>query len=115
MDDGQLRAMFSTIDAMDWEALAAFFHEDIVYERPGFPELCGIPQIMRFYREERKILQSAHWVQHTVIQDKLGAAWGRVACVLQDGTQTELGFADVYQFDDELVTLRRTHFFVPAV
>ncbi|MDQ3761703.1 MAG: nuclear transport factor 2 family protein [Actinomycetota bacterium] len=115
MDDVRLRAMFATIDAVDWDALPQFFHAEIVYERPGFPPLCGLDRVLRFYHNERKIVRSTHHVEGTVVQDDLGAVWGRVGCVLTNGTETELGFADIYHFDRNLVRLRRTHFFVPGV
>ncbi|WP_329256096.1 nuclear transport factor 2 family protein [Actinoallomurus sp. NBC_01490] len=115
MDDARLRAMFATIDAMDWDALPEFFHPQIVYERPGFPSLDGLDRVLRFYHDERKILSSVHDVEHTVVQDGRAAAWGRVSCVLPGGTRTEVGFADIYEFDGGLIRLRRTHFFVPSV
>lgn len=115
MDGDRLRKLFSTIDAMDWDTLTGFFHPDCVYARPGFPDLRGLDRIMHFYHAERAIRRSAHTVAHAIVVGPLGAAWGRVACELTDGSQTELGFADVYQFDGELIIERRTHFFVPAV
>lgn len=115
MDDAWLRTMFTTIDAMDWDALPGFFHPTMVYERPGFPPLIGLDRVLRFYHDERKIVSSAHDVERTVVADGRGAAWGRVSCVLPDGARTELGFADIYEFDDGLIRLRRTHFFVPGV
>lgn len=115
MDDVRLRAMFATIDAMDWDALPEFFHAEIVYERPGFPLLRGLDRVLRFYHDERKIVWSVHHVEGTVVQNSRGTAWGRVDSMLTDGTGSELGFADVYHFDRDLIRLRRTHFFVPGV
>lgn len=115
MDGVRLRAMFATIDAMDWEALREFFHPEIVYERPGFPPLRDLDRVLSFYYDERKIARSVHHVECTVVRDDRGAAWGRVGCLLADGTETELGFADIYHFDRDLIRLRRTHFFVPGV
>jgi hypothetical protein len=115
MEDERLRTMFATIDAMRWESLSGFFHADIVYERPGFRALRGIDRLLHFYRAERKILRTMHRVENTAIQGRFGAAWGRVTCTLPDGSDVELGFADVYHLDDQLIIFRRTHFFVPAV
>lgn len=115
MDGDRLRTLFSTIDAMDWDTLAGFFHPEAVYSRPGYPDLRGLDRIMHFYHAERAITSSEHTVEHTIVDGGLGAAWGRVSCVLTNGNKTEVGFADVYAFEGNLITERRTHFFVPSV
>jgi ketosteroid isomerase-like protein len=115
MDDVRLRAMFATIDAMDWDALPEFFHAELVYERPGFPPLRGLDRVLRFYHHERKIVRSVHHVEGAIVRNGRGAAWGRVDSTLTDGTDTELGFADIYHFDRDMIRLRRTHFFVSGV
>lgn len=115
MADSSLHAMFATIDAQDWTTLPSFFHPEIVYERPGFPVLRGLDRVMRFYHEERGIRESTHRIDGTATQGDAGVAWGEVHCVLADGKETDVGFADVCLFDDGLIILRRTHFFVPAV
>lgn len=107
--------MFATIDAMDWDALPDFFDVAMVYERPGFAPLRGLERVLHFYHQEREIALSVHRIDGAVFQDGRGAAWGEVSCLLADGTATVAGFADVYHFDHDLITLRRTHFFVPAV
>jgi ketosteroid isomerase-like protein len=115
MDGLRLRELFATIDARRWDALAEFFHPDIVYERPGTPPLRGLDRVLLYYREERQIISSAHTVEGALVQDGSGAAWGRVDCVLTAGTRNELGFADIYLIEQELIRLRRTHFFLPGV
>jgi ketosteroid isomerase-like protein len=107
--------MFTTIDAMDWTALRAFFHPEAVYERPGYEPLTGRDRVLRFYREERVIKSGAHRIEGTVIEDDRGAAWGRITGVRTDGAAFELAFADVYRFQDGMIKVRRSHFFLPAV
>jgi len=119
VDGLRLRELFATIDARtisgQWDVLAEFFHPEIVYERPGTPRLCGLDRLLLYYREERQIIRSVHHVEGALVQDGSGAAWGRVDCVLAAGTRSELGFADVYRIEQDLIRLRRTHFFLPGV
>ncbi|MQA93623.1 MAG: hypothetical protein GEV11_02930 [Streptosporangiales bacterium] len=115
MDGTRIRAMFAVIDAQDWAALPGFFHPEVVYERPGFPPLHGLDRVMRFYHEERKITRSVHHIEATAVEDGRAACWGRVECELPDGSETTVGFADVYTFEGDRIHLRRTHFFVPSV
>lgn len=115
MDHARVTAMFAAVDAMDWTTLAGFFHPAVVYERPGFPPLTGRDRVLRFYRVERPITRSAHRIDGIVIEHDRGAAWGLADCVLADGTAMKIGFADIFHFDEDMITLRRTHFFVAAV
>jgi uncharacterized protein len=115
MGEVSLPGMFATIDAQDWAALPTFFHPDMVYERPGFSVLRGLDEVLHFYHVERGIRASAHRIDGMAVQDGAGAAWGEVHCVLADGRETDVGFADTYRFADKLIIHRRTHFFVPAV
>jgi ketosteroid isomerase-like protein len=115
VDGTRLQAMFAAIDAEQWDALPRFFHPEVIYERPGFPELRGLDRLLLFYRHQRPIAHGVHTVEGIAVQDGRGAAWGRVDCVMTDGTRTGVGFADVYLFERGVIRLRRTHFFVPAV
>ena len=115
MDGDRLIAMFRAIDAADWTALAAFWHPDAVYERPGYEPLTGRDRVLRFYRDERVISSGTHRVEGVVIEDGRGAAWGSMRGVRKDGEPVSLGFADVYHFQDATILRRRSHFFVPAV
>jgi hypothetical protein len=82
--------MFATIDAMAGMPCPEFFHAEIVYERPSFPPMRGLDQVLRFYHHERKIVRSVHHVEGAIVQNGRGAAWGRVDSTLTDGTDTEL-------------------------
>jgi ketosteroid isomerase-like protein len=110
-----IEGMFAAIDARDWDTLPAFFHSDIVYERPGYDPFVGCDRVMRFYRDERVILRGVHTLEGVVVENGRAAAWGWIDAVHVDGTPIKHSFADIYLLDQHLVKLRRSHFFVPAI
>jgi ketosteroid isomerase-like protein len=110
-----IEGMFAAIDARDWDTLPAFFHSDIVYERPGYDPFVGCDRVMHFYRGERMIQQGVHTLEGTVVENGRAAAWGWIDAVLMDGTPVKHSFADIYLLDQYTIRLRRSHFFVPAV
>lgn len=115
MDERTIRDLFATIDATRWERLDAFFAPGAVYERPGLDPLVGLERILRYYREERIIVSGRHHIEQVVVGDDAGACWGRVECVLRDGSEADERFADVYLFSAGRIKLRRSHFYRPAV
>lgn len=110
-----IEGMFAAIDARDWDTLPAFFHSDIVYERPGYDPFVGCDRVMRFYRDERVIRRGVHMLEGIVVETGKAAAWGWIDAVHVDGTPIKHSFADVYLLDQHTIKLRRSHFFVPAV
>jgi len=115
MDPGRLRELFDVIDAKRWDVFGDFFGADVVYERPGTRDVRGLGDLVRFYRDERRVASSVHHIDGSVVQGDRGAVWGHAECVMADGTATDIGFADVFEFGGGRITLRRSHFFVPAV
>lgn len=115
MDEARIRELFTAIDAERWDRLPAFFDPEAVYERPGVEPLEGLGRLLRFYREERAIVQGRHLLEQVVTRDGAGACWGRIECVLRDGSEHDERFADVYLFRGGRILLRRSHFFRPAV
>lgn len=107
--------LFAAIDSSDWEALAQLFHEDIVYERPGYPPFAGRQRVLQFYRDERIIAAGKHHLEEVVVNDHSGACWGRFVGVLKDGREVDERFADVYVYEDGKIKARRSYFFRPAV
>jgi len=110
-----IQGMFAAIDARDWDTLPAFFHSDIVYERPGYDSFVGCDRVMRFYRDERVIRQGVHTLDGIVVEKGRAAAWGSIDAVHVDGTPIKHSFADVYLLDQQTIKLRRSYFFVAAV
>jgi ketosteroid isomerase-like protein len=107
--------MFTLIDRADWAELATCFHPEVTYERPGYEPLVGLDRLMRFYREERAILESHHTLDEVLQVADSGAAWGQVVGRLSTGGAFDLQFAEVYRFADGLIAARRSYFFTPAV
>lgn len=61
------------------------------------------------------ISRGNHTLFGTVAEPGTAAAWGRIDAVHTDGKPIGLGFAGIYLFEEGAITLRRSHFFVPAV
>ena len=112
MTRSDLETMFRAVDACDWNAVARYFHPDLVYDRPGFALLEGRDEVVRFYREVRS-LRGAHHFDGFAIEGETGACWGRFVGTRGDGTPVDLAFADCYQFKDGLLWRRKSFFYVP--
>jgi hypothetical protein len=111
-----VRLMFARIDAQHWDGLAELLHPEVVYERPGYPALTGRDRVLRFYREERQVASGRHEVEATLAGDGAAVAWGRMRGRMRDGTDVEVGFAEVYEIAaDGSIRHRRSYFFTAAV
>ncbi|AEA66031.1 nuclear transport factor 2 family protein [Burkholderia gladioli] len=110
-----VKSFFSVIDSADWEAVQAFFHANVVYSRPGYPELQGRARVMDFYRHERMISQGRHYVEGVVALGSEIACWGLFSGTLKSGEQVSVRFADVYQTEEGGIIKRETFFSRPAV
>jgi hypothetical protein len=113
MTSDQIRTMFRAVDASDWEALAAFLHPDLVYDRPGADLMVGRESVILFYREVRT-LRGAHQFDAVVSDRAHGAAWGRFIGTNAAGP-VDVQFADCYTFRDGLLWRRKSFFYVPVV
>jgi ketosteroid isomerase-like protein len=107
--------MFASIDAADWEALTERFDPAVVYERPGYPELAGRARVIHFYRHERIVVSGRHDLEGVIVDGDTAASWGRMRGTLNDGSQADVRFAEVYSFADGLIRTRRSYFFQAAV
>lgn len=101
------RRYYELVDAGEYEALAALFAPDVVYERPGQANLEGRDALRRFYEEERPLSEGSHEV-HTVVADGDRVAVRGSFSGLQDGDRVEFGFADFHEFEDGLIARRYT-------
>lgn len=115
MREARIREMFRRVDDSEWDSLPRFFHEEIVYERPGYSPLVGLERVLLFYEQERVIARGTHLIDHVVIGEGVGACWGRLEGILKDGSETNERFADVYSFDGGKIVSRRSYFFRPAI
>jgi ketosteroid isomerase-like protein len=107
--------LFQAVDTSDWNSIAQIFHEEVIYERPGYETFKGLPKLLQFYQCERVIQRGTHYLDHIVIDGNYGACWGRFIGVKKDGSPVEELFADVYFLEDGKIRTRRSHFFKPAV
>jgi len=114
-NERKLRDLFDTIDRGEFDRFREFFAEDVFYERPAYPPLTGVEDLIRFYRDERIIASGQHMPEHVVANEACGAAWGRYQGVTRTGEPIDVIWADVYSFDDRgLIKSRRGYFFQKA-
>ena len=107
--------MFTAIDSKAIEQLPAYFNDGITYERPGFPIISGIEDLLDFYRNRRIIAEGKHTVESLVIDDHEGVAIGVFKGRLKNGAEANERFADVYRFNDGKISHRTTYFFQKAI
>jgi|SanBayMetagenome_1026888.scaffolds.fasta_scaffold01203_3 ketosteroid isomerase-like protein len=75
MSESLVREMFATIDARDWSRLDRYFTADVVYERPGYTPVSGLPALLDFYQRTRIIAAGRHDLWQ-VIADATGRPAG---------------------------------------
>jgi len=109
------RRMFSAIDAQQFDTLHEFFTSDVVYERPGYPPIRGLPALEHFYRNVRIIDSGCHDLWHVVGDPVAAACWGRFTGRSRQGDPLDERFADVYELRDGKIALRATHFYRAAI
>lgn len=103
-----VREYYDLVDAGDYDALAALFAPDVVYERPGQASVEGREQLRRFYEEERPLSAGSHEVHSVVVAGDTVAVRGSFEG-LQDGDRVAFGFADFHEFENGLVARRYTY------
>lgn len=107
--------LFRAIDFQDWKRLTNIFHNEIVYERPGYLPFIGIERLLQFYQQERIIASGTHQIEQITIEENYGACWGQFIGIGKDESDINERFADTFSFEDGKIKTRRTHFFRPAV
>jgi hypothetical protein len=105
---GVVERYYEHVDDGDVDALVALFAEDVVYDRPGHDAIEGRDALEHFYREERPLTDGSHELTTVVVEGETvmvaGEFTGR-----QDGERVALGFADVHEFDGDLIARRKTY------
>lgn len=109
-----IQSMFDAIDAQDHAALGQFFTADVVYERPGFSNICGFDDLVDFYRNHRIIKSGVHKVEKIIDAGESAVAIGQFVGALKDGRPANERFADAYTFRDGQICKRTTYFFRAA-
>jgi ketosteroid isomerase-like protein len=115
MSESLIREMFATIDARDWSHLDRYFTADVVYERPGYAPIRGLPALRDFYERTRIVAAGTHDLWQVIADTDRAACWGRFAGQSRDGAMLDERFADVYRLVDGRIAARSTHFFRPAI
>jgi uncharacterized protein len=110
-----IRAYFRAVDANDIDGVMRLFHEEIVYERPGYGEISGKQRLRHFYSEERIIARGHHEIEGMVADGDRVVAWGSFVGSSRAGGELNERFCDVYEMRDSTMYRRRTYFFRPAV
>jgi ketosteroid isomerase-like protein len=105
---------YRNVDAEDFDAVLSIFHPDAVYHRPGYEPLSGIARLTSFYKDQRVIASGQHSVDGIVVDGEFGSAWGTFTGLSRNGDLLEMTFCEVWGFARDLVTYRRSYFFVPA-
>jgi uncharacterized protein len=113
--DNLVRNILSIIDARDWPGLAALITPDIVYDRPGYPTLCGATDFMHFYTHVRMIADGRHRLDSLLTNELTGFCWGHFEGVTRGGHPIAEIFADWYEFENGRIRRRRTFFYRPAI
>ncbi len=110
-----IRTYFDAVDANDLDQVLEQFHTDVVYERPGYPQLEGKQRLRHFFTEERVIATGRHDVEGIVVEGEQATAWGAFTGISRTGSALSERWCDVYWFRDGRIERRRTYFFRPAV
>lgn len=109
------RRYYTTVDAGDDDVTSALFAPDGTYDRPGYPTMVG-QQIADFYRGDRVIESGAHTLTEMIADGDRVATRGVFNGRLKDGSDSTVGFADFFRFDEAgLIAERTSYFYVGAV
>ena len=110
-------AMFSAIDACEWPRLPEYFHDEIVYLRPGYEPIRGLADLLDFYAHRRIIRSGKHIIETTCVSGNGNtlSATGSFSGVDRSGKTVRVRFCDVYVFQSGKIRWRETFFNSPAV
>jgi ketosteroid isomerase-like protein len=111
-----VRDFYARIDADDVAGMCALLSQDVVYRRPGYPDMTSRESVERFYREQRTISHGRHQLARIVATDRDIAVHGRFSGTMRDGSAAEHRFAEFFTVTpDGRISGRDTFFFVPLV
>jgi steroid Delta-isomerase len=111
-----VRDFYARIDADDIAGMLNLLSSDVIYRRPGYPDMTSRDSVERFYREERTISQGRHQLTRIVAGERDIAVHGSFSGTLRDGRAAEHRFAEFFTVTpDGRISGRDTFFFVPLV
>jgi ketosteroid isomerase-like protein len=105
-----VRRYYELVDADRFDDLLSLFHDDVVYERQGTPDIVGMAALRRFYQEERIIQGGRHTLASVVADGDWVAVRGSFTGMLKSGDEVELRFTDWHRFRDGRIDRRETLF-----
>lgn len=108
-------AYFRAVDERDFSKFEDIFHQEVVYERPGYDTLAGINDLIAFYRHRRILSSGCHTIEGVIVEGERGVCWGRFIGMTKAGESVDERFADVFTFQDGQIKTRITFFYKPAV
>ena len=112
---GQIARYYDLVDKRDYESLLALFSNDCIYNRPGYEPLLGKARLAAFYDKERVIESGTHSLHLLLAQENVVATAGKFAGALKSGEDVSVGFAETFEFRDDVIQERTTYFYRPAV
>lgn len=110
-----LEAMFHAIDTANWTDLVQFFQPEVVYERPGHPDIFGIDALLYFYRNTRIIAEGEHVLTAALSDDDHAICFGYFKGRSKSGEELAERFADAYELRNGLICKWTTYFFRAAI
>ena len=113
--DALISGLLTAIDDRDWPLLAGLVTADIRYDRPGYPTISGVHDLLHFYRHTRIIADGKHQLERVLTGDEQGFCWGTFEGVSKSGLPLNETFADWYEFTGNRVSRRRSFFYRPAI
>jgi uncharacterized protein len=105
-----VRRCYELIDTGRLEDFLANFHDDVVYERQGRPEMQGATALRRFYEHDRVIATGRHSLDQVIADGPWVAVRGTFAGTLKDGSDVDFRFIDWVHFRGGRIDRRETLF-----
>ncbi|TVR19261.1 MAG: nuclear transport factor 2 family protein, partial [Anaerolineaceae bacterium] len=113
--DQTLTRYFELVDQRVFGKFNEIFHSDIVYERPGYPIMEGLSNLIDFYENTREIASGQHMIENKLIQGNKCVCWGRVEGKKRDESIINERFIDVFYFKGNQIIKRTTYFYKEAI
>lgn len=113
--DELISNVYKSIDREEWDQLGIYFHENIVYDRPGYQSMQGYSEVSEFYKRSRLVSKGVHTVIKLVTQGEYCFYSGMFEGTLKNGKDVQLEFADYFEIADNKVIYRKTYFYTPMV
>ena len=104
-----IKCYYEYVDKKELDKLFSLFSDDIVYKRPGIPEIVGKEEFRRFYREKRMIEKGKHTVTNIIVEKDIVATQGFFKGTLKNGKSIQIGFAEFFIFKNGKICRRYSY------